>query len=190
MSLHVVANNKEVHLYFFFFSSSWRNISLPPVKTLPLGDFWFTQVKWIAGPLVLVSWDWHLHLFWVQQEKPSRMLTTTSPCSKVGPGAAGPLQGLWLPMGPKEYNGLGYVHFHRLGFYRSPHRFHCKVSGWRLTRSPRISGCTPNPSFPMGLSGTQAEEDFPLWLHQVFGLHKGTETSLESGQQAQTKELD
>lgn len=138
------------------------------MKTLPWGDFWFTQVTRIVGPLVLVSWDWHLHFFQVHQEKPSRIQATSSPWSKAGPGAAWPLQGLRLPMGPRKYNGLGYVHFHVEGFYRSPYLFHPGAPGQRLMPSPRIPGCIPNPSFPAGLSGTRAEDGFTLRLHQAF----------------------
>lgn len=65
-------------------------MSFPPVKTLPLGDFWLMQVKWTVGLLVLVSWDWHLHFFWVQQEKPGRMQMTSPPqsCRLAPAGAA------------------------------------------------------------------------------------------------------
>lgn len=128
------------------------------MKTLPLGDFWFTQVKWIVGPLVLVSWDWHLHFFWVQQGKPSRMQTTSSPRSKVGLGATRPPQGLWLPMGPRKYNGFG-----------------CKSTSVSLEGSRQEADALtedfwlhPQPTVSMGLSGTCAEEDFPFCIDQVF----------------------
>lgn len=138
-------------------------MSLPPVKTLPLGEFRFMQVKWIVGLLVLVSWDWHLHFFRVQQEKPGRMQMTPPPqsCRLAPAGAA-------TSMGPRKHNGFGSMHFHRVVICVSPHPFHRRAPGRRLTRSPRISGCSPNPLFPTGLSGTRAEEDFPLRMHEVF----------------------
>ena len=53
------------------------------MKTLPPGHFWFLPVKQILGPLVSVSWDWHLHFFRAQHKKPSRAQTMPCPWSKV-----------------------------------------------------------------------------------------------------------
>lgn len=156
------------------------------MKIPSLGDFWCMQIKLIIYPLVLDSWDWNLNFIQVQQQKSSRIQIMLSPQSRVGlEPVLKACRGSDIARDQASTRGLGLA-FPFCGLLHKPHPLHCRAPGRRPQGSLRTSTCTTTHR---SLWGSQGHRETFSSMSFCLGLQKATETSLESGHQAQTKGL-